>query len=94
MLRGAHDYGGHWGKEGKLAKLRTLVYWPKQSEDVEMYIRECLECARHGPATRPQPLHPIQVFHLMQLLGMDWLGPLPETPRGNKCIFHVIYYFS
>ena len=94
MPRGAHDHGGHWGEEGTLAKLRTLVYWPGQSEDVEKYIKECLECAGHGPATRSQSLHPIQVFHPMQLLGIDWIGPLPETSHGNKYIFHVICYFS
>lgn len=94
ILQASHDNGGHWGKEGTLAKLRSLVYWPGQSEDVEKYIKGCIQCARHGPATRSQPLHPIKVFHPMQLLGMDWIGPLPTTSKGMIYIFHVICYFT
>lgn len=30
----------------------------------------------------------------MQLLGMDWIGPLPTTSSGMIYIFHVICYFT
>ncbi|EFR02218.1 hypothetical protein MGYG_05221 [Nannizzia gypsea CBS 118893] len=30
-LKRAHDYNGHWGKQGTLALLRRHVYWPNQS---------------------------------------------------------------
>lgn len=70
------------------------MYWPNQSEDVAKYIAGCIECARHGPALRSQPLHPVHVIHPMQLLGMDWVGPLPVTKSGMAYIFHVICYFS
>lgn len=93
ILEGAHDKGDHWGKEGTLAKLRGYVYWPNQSEDVAKYIAGCVECARHRPALRSQPLHPVHVIHPMQLLGIDWIGSLPMAKSGIVYIFHVICYF-
>ena len=61
VLIEVHDNEGHWAKTGTLAKLRGLAYWPQQTTDVERYIAGCIECARHGPATRSQSLHPIFV---------------------------------
>ena len=31
-----------------------------------------LECARHGPATKSQPLHPVKMTFPFQLAGMDF----------------------
>lgn len=57
-----HDEAGHWGKQYTLAKLRGFAYWPAQSTDVENYICGCLQCARHGPATKSQLLQPVRVY--------------------------------
>jgi hypothetical protein len=94
VLLEAHDQAGHWAKTGTLARLRGLCYWPNQSEDVEKYIAGCLECARHGPATRSQLLNPVRVSFPFQLLGMDFIGPLAVTKAGNTYIFNVVCYFS
>jgi len=91
VLREAHDDSGHWAKTGTLARLRGLCYWPNQSGDVEKYIAGCLECARHGPATRSQLLNPVRVSFPFQLLGMDFIGPLAITKAGNMYIFNVVF---
>ena len=40
-------------------------------------------------------LHPIPVKpSLFWQLGMDMIGPLPETPRGNKYVVTLTDYFS
>lgn len=62
VLRLVHDQAGHWGKQGTLAKLRGFAYWPAQSTDVKNYIRGCLQCARHGPATKSQLLHLVKIY--------------------------------
>ena len=94
VLYTAHDLSGHWGKAGTLAKLTGYSYWPSLSTDVEQYIKGCLECARHAPSTRSQPLHPIVVLRPGQLMGMDFIGPLEGTSHGNKFILHVQDYFA
>ena len=92
VLREAHDDAGHWGKAGTLARLRGLCYWPGQSQDVDRYISGCIECARHGPATRSQLLHPVQVTYPFQLMGMDFIGPLPKTASGTTYILNLVCY--
>ena len=39
-------------------------------------------------------LYPIFVPKPFQLLGMDYIGPLPESATGSKYILHIIDYFS
>ena len=40
-------------------------------------------------------LHPIPVRdEVWHTIGVDLIGPLPETPRGNKYIMTVSYFFS
>jgi hypothetical protein len=94
VLTEAHDDSGHWAKTGTMARLRGLCYWPNQSQDVEAYIAGCLICARHGTATRSQPLHPVVVTHPFQLMGMDFIGPLEKTPTGNTFVLNLGCYMS
>ena len=94
VLQEAHDSSGYWAKTGTMARLRGRCYWPGQSQDVERYITGCLECARHGPATRSQPLSPVLVTYPFQLIGMDFIGPLKVTRAGCKYILNIVCYFS
>lgn len=93
VLREAHDHSGHWAKTGTLARLRGC-YWPDQAQDVDRYISGCLECAKHGPATRSQPLHPIRITYPFQLMGMDFIGPLRTTKAGAVFILVKVCYMS
>ena len=92
ILKEAHDNSGHWAKAGTLVRLRGWCYWPNQSQDVERYIEGCLECARHGPATKSQLLNPILVTYPFELMGMDFIGPLPTTKAGASFILNLICY--
>ena len=94
VLKEAHDDSGHWAKTGTMARLKGRCYWPDQSQDVERYIAGCLDCARHGPATRSQPLHPVKVTFPFQLMGMDFVGPLKTTGAGASFIIVLVCYMS
>ena len=94
VLKEVHDQSGHWAKTGTIARLRGRCYWPGQSQDVERYIAGCLDCARHGPATRSQPLHPVRITFPFQLMGMDFVGPLERTASGMTYILVLVCYMS
>ena len=94
VLTEAHDQSGHWAKAGTMARLKGRCYWPEQSRDVERYIAGCIDCARHGPATRSQLLNPVLVTYPFQLIGMDFIGPLKTTRAGCIYILNVVCYFS
>ena len=95
ILQEVHDNSGHWAKTGTVARLREHgYYWPGQAQDVERYIAGCIECAKHGPATRSQPLNPVLVTYPFQLLGIDFIGPLGKTASGHVYILNVVCYFT
>ena len=93
VLKEYHDNSGHWAKAGTLSRV-CHFYWPGQAQDVGRYVAGCIECARHGPATKSQPLHPIHVTFPFQLMGMDFIGPLEPTKSGARYILNVVCYFS
>lgn len=94
ILKDAHDDGGHWGMESTHMKIRRKYFWPKQSDAISTYIRSCKHCAKHAPWTRKPPIIPILPDYPLLIMGMDFIGPLPKTARGNRYILHLIDYFS
>ena len=98
VLRQLHDgpFGGHLGEEKTLKKLRERFYWPGHQKDVKNYCNTCKDCtARKTMAPKNRaPLHPITVGCPMQMVGMDFLGPLPETDEGNQYILVVGDHFT
>lgn len=60
-------------------------------------VASCDKCQRSNKKLKKAsgPLHPIPVEpRLWHQVGMDLIGPLTETPRGNKYIITVTDYFS
>lgn len=56
-----------------------------------------MKCQQHNKKMVKQTgcLHPIPVeSKLWHQVGMDLIGPLPTTPRGNKYIVTLTDYFS
>ena len=87
--------GGHLGVTKTLEKARRF-YWPGQRRDVEDWCRSCTTCgARKSPSKRPRaPMQLERAGQPMQRVAMDILGPLPETPRGNKYVLVISDYFT
>ncbi len=60
-------------------------------------ISSCVLCQRHNHKLRKTTatLHPIPVREeVWYQLGMDLVGPLPETPAGNKYIMTITDYYT
>jgi hypothetical protein len=95
VLRHAHDECDHFQKENILFRLREQVYWFALFTNVERYISDCLECARHDSAQRFQLLHSIIIERSFQLLSFDFIDLLSKISDSRDLyIFHVIDYFS
>ena len=98
ILEGLHAglLGGHLGEEKTLNKLKERFYWPGQYNDVRDWCRTCTTCASRKMST-PKPraaLQSVQTGFPMQLVAVDILGPLPESPAGNKYILVTGDYFT
>ncbi|KAL7849935.1 hypothetical protein SRHO_G00192840 [Serrasalmus rhombeus] len=80
------DGVGHFGTPKTLRQLRQGFYWPGCSSNVELFVCCCTVCtAKKGPAEHSHA--PLQMLHSsvpMERVGVDVLGPFPETERGNS----------
>jgi len=92
VLFTAHDQGGHFAPAITIRRIQDL-YWPRMAKDVVEYIQGCLKCAKYGPALRSQTLSTVSIGAPMVLLGMDYIGPFPES-HGYYYVLHLIDYFS
>ena len=69
------------------------------NDNISPYIqvRTCQKCQRGNSKLQKaaSTLHPIPVKpKVWHRVGMDLIGPMPETPRGNKYIVTLTDYFS
>jgi hypothetical protein len=79
--------GGHLGAHKTFTKIRDRLWWNTLFQDVELYCKSCLVCQRRKVPRRqreaalmgtPVPNYPFEI------LGVDVIGPLPETLSRNK----------
>lgn len=87
--------GGHLGIRKTWSKMRYRYFWPKMHANIINYIQSCHACNSRKtdtqqPVGKLQPLPP--VYRPFERVGMDKLGPLPESIDGNKYIFVVTDY--
>jgi hypothetical protein len=63
--------------------------------DVAEYCKRCDVCQRVNSrlGKAKAELHPIPVSDVWKQIGIDLIGPLPESPRGYKYIITVTDYF-
>ena len=98
VMRMLHDESGHLGRNKVQEKARRRVYWPRMNKDIEEYIGRCNVCQMHAFQRRKQQmaLEPIidQATDFLDLVGVDAIGPLPTTFRGNRFALVLIDYFT
>ena len=93
VLRMCHDDmgGGHLGIKKTWPKIKERFYWATMYKDTVRWLKSCRLCAmRKTPKVTKIPLGIIdEADKPFDMVGVDLLGPLPETPRGNKyaCVF-------
>src|SRR5579859_301445 len=90
-----HDgpVNGHPGMHKTYEKTARTYYWPGMGKDVQNYVRQCPLCQQTKESTqRPQgQLLPLPIPNRpWQSIGMDFLGPLPKSRKGNDTILVVV----
>jgi len=85
---------GHFGIEIMFNKIRERYYWPQMYNDIKEYVRSCDSCQRRGKPSRNNELHPIPPHSPFYQVGIDFVGPLLITPRGNRYIIVAIDLFT
>lgn len=85
---------GHFSIEETFRRIKLRYYWPQMFDSIRKYIRTCDACQKRGKNERHEPLHPIKIGEPFERLGMDIVGPLPVTARGNKYIVVATEYLT
>lgn len=90
-----HDpTAAHASAEKMMDKIKARYYWPQMFEDIRAYVQSCDDCQRRGKSKRTEPLHPIPVGEPFYQIGIDYVGPLPRTEKGNRYIIVAMDYLT
>ena len=95
-LEWAHDVHGHAAKGLTMARLLGTYYWPTRHQDSLSFCRSCPSCQFGCPfPPRAVGLRPVVHLQPMDLLGMDFLGPIsPQSQSGCRYVLIIIDYFT
>ena len=79
-----------------LYHFKKQFYWPGHFTDVRNWCLTCKNCAtRKTPAPTCQaPLVTVSAGYPTQLMAINLVGPLPESPNGNSYILVIGDYFT
>ena len=99
LMRQYHDgvCGGHLGEAATYGRIADKFFWPTMYPDVIQYVKSCAKCAARKTSYRhvQLPLHSIpRPTEPFEALGIDVLGPLPLTKKGNRYILVVTDYHT
>ena len=88
--------GGHLGVNRTVAKFDEQFYWPGMQKIVSNYIRSCLTCEKFKPSKENTKanLQSINSYQVLDLVELDFIGPLTPTKQGHKYILSVIDHYS
>src|SRR6059058_1662492 len=89
-----HETGAHFGVEATYNKIAERYYWKGMYKDIKRYIRYCDTCQRRGQKGGKGNLYPIKVGEPFERIGIDFVGPLERTRKGNKYILVVTDYLT
>lgn len=92
----AGPLAAHLGIEKTLEQLKQCYFWPVMKKDVELWYRQCVDCARgRGCPNRPRgKLTKVVVGEPLDIVAVDILSGLPSTLENFKYILVVTDYFT
>ena len=94
-----HDskpYGCHQGRDRTTTNIKARFWWPAMNQDIKEYVKTCKVCAERKKTSQRHGL--MQNFELVEQpferVGIDWIGPLPESKNGNQYVLMIVDHYS
>jgi hypothetical protein len=97
LIDEAHRVLGHLGASKTLKYICQEFWWPMMVKDVQTFCASCGTCqTTKTDNQRPQGLlHPLSIPHRpWGSIGMDFLGPLPESDSYDYCLVVICWLTS
>lgn len=90
-----HDNHGHFAAGVMSRNILGRYYWPARMQDIAGWCQSCPSCQMMGPRRNSTQVKPITSLQPMDLMGMDFVGPItPNSRSGSKYIILAVDYFS
>ena len=87
----AHRGCGHLGHWKTMHRIKEAYVWKSMRKDVRTQLRNCVICLTHnrhpqreGVGESPTASYPCQI------ISMELIGPLMESPNGSRYILTII----
>ncbi|BHF67842.1 hypothetical protein SprV_0301087100 [Sparganum proliferum] len=87
---------GHAGQARTDTAARQRFWCPNQRRIIQDICNTCPACAevKNPNPTQRAPLQPIQAGYPNEVIGVDLMGPMPPSPRGNRYILVLVDFFT
>ncbi|KAL5964016.1 Transposon Ty3-I Gag-Pol polyprotein [Taenia solium] len=91
-----HEQLEHIGEKKMVEASSERYWWSSLTPDVLDFCRTCIPCSRfkRPHSTAIAPLQPMPTGFPGGRVGIDTMGPLPLTKRGNRYILVMVDYFT
>nr|GEY60479.1 reverse transcriptase domain-containing protein [Tanacetum cinerariifolium] len=98
ILKDCHSgpTGGYYGANYTAKKIfDSGFYWPTIYKDEFELVKHCYSCQHQGKISQrdEMPQNSIQVCEILDVWGIDFMGPFPSS-KGNKYILVAVDYLS
>jgi len=98
IIQEHHDsiFAGHLGLKKTYAKISEKYYWENMYKDIKEWINSCMDCVMKKSKV-PKNLGEtgfVQAKEPLEIVGMDFIGPLPRSKNGNKYILVFMDLFT
>jgi hypothetical protein len=98
ILTEYHDnpLAGHLGFLRTFQKINSRYWWPKMSSTILGHTISCPDCQARKGVTQATPgkIQSIKTFGLFQRIGIDLMGPFPQSQSGNKYLVVATEYLT
>ena len=94
-IKKVHLHGMHCGQKNTSERASRYIWFAGMNRISEYITRNCLQCQAAQPKPKDQrhTYRPTISGFPMQRLSIDYVGPLPVSPKGNKYIFTCLCSF-
>ncbi|TNM90121.1 hypothetical protein fugu_004355 [Takifugu bimaculatus] len=90
-----NDIGHHLGQKKTVHRIQRKYYWLGIIRDVVDWIKVCETC-QHAERNKnlARTVRPLKVEAPWDIVGIDFIGPFPESQQGNTSATVLIDYYS
>ena len=84
----------HGGLDATYHIISKQFQWPKMRNDIQDYIKQCNICQRYNVRPMTIRTHHVPIGESHHIVGIDLIGTLPVTPRGNRFVIVAVDYLT